>query len=135
MDTGRRSADPSGNVAPRKPTKERRPATPPRGALDFGVRLRHFREAQGLTQEALARGASLSAKFVSQIENGHTNPSIDVVARLVEQGLKLPMSAFFAHDLSDDSRPDLAQLTALLGAQPLAVRRRALRVLKALCEE
>jgi transcriptional regulator with XRE-family HTH domain len=107
----------------------------PRGAIDFGARLRHFREAQGLTQEALARGASLSAKFVSRIENGRTNPSIDVVARLIEQGLELPMSAFFARDLNDDSRADLAQLEALLGSQPLAVRRRALRVLKALCEE
>ena len=129
------SADPSGKVAPRKSKKDRQAATNPRGAIDFGVRLRHFREARGLTQEALARGANLSAKFVSQIENGHTNPSIDVVARLVEQGLELPMSAFFARDLDDDSRADLAQLAAILGSQPLAVRRRALRVLKALCEE
>ena len=132
---GRMSADASGTVATRKSNKKRPAATTPRGALDFGARLRHFREARGLTQEALARSANLSAKFVSQIENGHTNPSIDVVARLVEQGLELPMSAFFARDLGDDARADLAQLVALLGGQPLAVRRRALRVLKALCEE
>jgi XRE family aerobic/anaerobic benzoate catabolism transcriptional regulator len=99
------------------------------------VRLRHFRESQGLTQEALALGANLSAKYVSQVENGHANPSIAVVARLVEHGLELPMSAFFARDLGDDSRADLAQLVALLGGQPLAVRRRALRLLKALCED
>jgi transcriptional regulator with XRE-family HTH domain len=135
MVDGTISADPSGKVAPRKSKKDRQAATTPRGSGDFAARLRHFREARGLTQEALARGASLSAKFVSQIENGHTNPSIDVVVRLVEQGLELPMSAFFARDLGDDSRADLAQLAALLGGQPLAVRRRALRVLKALCEE
>ena len=135
MARARRSADPSGNVAARKSKKDRQRATAPRGGVDFGVRLRHFREARGLTQEALARGANLSAKFVSQIENGHTNPSIDVVARLVEQGLELPMSAFFARDLGDDSRADLVQLVALLGGQPSVVRRRALRVLKALCEE
>ncbi len=129
------SADPSGTVVTRKSRKDRQPATTPRGAADFGTRLRHFREARGLTQEALARAANLSAKFVSQIENGHTNPSIDVVARLVERGLELPLSAFFARDLSDDSRADLAQLLALLGGQHVAVRRRALRVLKALCEE
>ena|SRR5688572_9505489 len=122
-------------MATRKSRRHRQGASTPRGAIDFGARLRHFREARGLTQEALARSASLSAKFVSQIENGHTNPSIDVVVRLVEQGLELPMSAFFARDLSDDSRADLAQLAALLGSQPLTVRRRALRVLKALCEE
>ena len=129
------SADASGDVATRKSSKARQPASTPRGARDFGARLLHFREARGLTQEALARRAGLSAKFVSEIENGRTNPSINVVARLVEDGLELPLSAFFARDLGDDSRADLAQLVALLGGQPLAVRRRALRVLKALCEE
>lgn len=122
-------------MATRKSEKDRQPATTPRGAAAFGVRLRRLREAQGLTQEALARSANLSAKFVSQIENGRTNPSIDVVMRLVEQGLGQPMSAFFARDLGDDSRADLAQLVSLLGGQPPAVRRRALRVLKALCDE
>jgi hypothetical protein len=58
-----------------------------------------------------------------------------LLARLVEAGLELALSAFFARDLSDDTRADLAQLVALLGGQPSAVRRRALRVLKALCEE
>jgi XRE family aerobic/anaerobic benzoate catabolism transcriptional regulator len=129
------SADPSGKVPPRKPNKDRQAATNPRGAIEFGARLRYFRESQGLTQEALAHGANLSAKYVSKVENGHASPSIDVAARLIEQGLTLPMSAFFARDLSDDSRADLAQMAALLGGQPLAVRRRALRVLKALCEE
>ena len=132
---GRTSADPSGTVTSRKPNTDHQAATNPRGAIEFGARLRHFREARGLTQEALAHGAKLSAKYVSQVENGHANPSIDVVARLVEQGLALPMSAFFARDLTDDSRADLAQLAALLGGQSLAIRRRALRILKALCEE
>lgn len=135
MADGGMSADPSGRVALQKSKKDRQAATDARGTIDFGVRLRHFREARGLTQEVLARSANVSAKFVSEIENGHANPSIDVVARLVERGLELPMSAFFARDLGDDSRADLAQLAALLGGQPLAIRRRALRVLKALCEE
>lgn len=90
------SADPSGDVVARSSNEDRKTAAIPRAAIEFGARLRHFREAQGLTQEALARGAGLTAKFVSQIENGHTNPSIEVVTRLVEQGLELPMSAFFA---------------------------------------
>jgi transcriptional regulator with XRE-family HTH domain len=82
----------------------------------------------------LARGANLSARFVSPIENGHTNPSIDVVARLIEQGLALPMSAFFARDLSDDSRADLAQLAAPHGGQSGCSSLRASRV-ESLCEE
>jgi len=129
------SADPSGQVAARKSSKDRQFTTSARAAREFGARLRHFRKARGLTQEAAARAANLSAKFISEIETGGTNPSLAAIVWLVEDGLELPLSAFFAHDLGDDSRADLAQLVALLGGQPAAVRRRALRVLKALCEE
>jgi transcriptional regulator with XRE-family HTH domain len=102
---------------------------------DVAQRLRHFRALAGITQESLARIAKLTPKFVSQIENGHVNPSIAVLARVVHDGLDLPLSAFFAEDMHDDIRSDLAQLSALLAGQPLVVRRRALRVLKALCDE
>jgi transcriptional regulator with XRE-family HTH domain len=102
---------------------------------DVGARLRYFRTTAGITQEALARAAKLTPKFVSQIENGHANPSIGVLARLVEDGLDLPLATFFASDGADDGRDDLAKLVALFASQPATVRRRAFRVLKALCAE
>jgi transcriptional regulator with XRE-family HTH domain len=102
---------------------------------DIARRLRRFREAAALTQETVARRAGVTAKFISEIENAHVNPSVEVVARLVEDGLSIPLSAFFADDQSDEIRGDLAQLAALFGAQTPIVRRRALRVLKAICEE
>lgn len=88
-----------------------------------------------MTQEVLARRADLTSKFVSQIENGHANPSMDVMARLVENGLGVPMSAFFAADDIGDLRDDLAKLEGLFAGQTAQVRRRALRVLHALCDE
>jgi transcriptional regulator with XRE-family HTH domain len=96
--------------------------------------VRRFRDASSLTQEAVARRAGLTAKFISQIENGHANPSIEVVTRLVEAGFAIPLSAFFAAE-SGDVRADLDELAALFGGQPAAQRRRALRVLRALCDE
>jgi transcriptional regulator with XRE-family HTH domain len=102
---------------------------------DVGARLRYFRTSSGITQEVLARSAKLTPKFVSQIENGHVNPSIGVLWRLVEDGLHLPLAAFFAGDAHDDLRDDLARLVALFASQPSPIRRRALRVLKALCVE
>lgn len=102
---------------------------------EVAARLRHFRTTARITQEALARSAKLTPKFVSQIENGHVNPSIGVLARLVENGLNLPLAAFFADDANGDMRDDLAKLVSLFATQPTDVRRRALRVLKALCEE
>jgi transcriptional regulator with XRE-family HTH domain len=106
-----------------------------RRTRDFGGRLRHFRTTSGITQEALARSAKLTPKFVSQIENGHVNPSIGVLSRLVEDGLHLPLAAFFASDTDGDVRDDLANLLSLFSSQPAAVRKRAFRVLKALCAE
>jgi len=102
---------------------------------DFGARLRYFRTTAGITQEALARSAKLTPKFVSQIENGHVNPSIGVLSRLVEDGLHLPLAAFFADGSDGDVRDDLTKLVALFSSQPAGVRKRAFRVLKALCAE
>ncbi|HEY1882876.1 MAG TPA: helix-turn-helix domain-containing protein [Candidatus Cybelea sp.] len=41
------------------------------GALDFGVLLRHHRLAAGLSQEALAERARMSADGISALERGH----------------------------------------------------------------
>jgi transcriptional regulator with XRE-family HTH domain len=87
-----------------------------------------------LTQEAIARRSRTSAKFVSQIENGHSSPSVDLFARIVELGLGVPMSAFFAGD-AESLRDELAQLAALFAGQSAATRKRALRVLRALVDE
>jgi transcriptional regulator with XRE-family HTH domain len=133
MDEGRILPDARGTLPKRSKPPERpeRRRTPPA----IGQRLRQFRESAQMTQESVARRAHLTSKFVSQIENGHANPSIDVVARLVENGLGVPLSAFFAADEPTELRDDLAKLESLFAAQTPVVRRRALRVLKALCEE
>lgn len=104
-------------------------------AAAVAVRVRHFRRAAGITQETLARAAKLTPKFVSQIENGHVNPSIGVLARIVEDGLRLPLAAFFASHEEGDFRPDLAKLITMFANQPLRVRRLAMRVLEAVCDE
>jgi transcriptional regulator with XRE-family HTH domain len=116
-------------------TVKKRKTTATGSPRDVARRLRRFREAADITQEVVAKRARVSAKFISEIENGHVNPSVALVARLVEDGLAIPMSAFFSDDKTDELRGDLSQLAALFGGQPAVVRRRAIRVLKALCEE
>jgi transcriptional regulator with XRE-family HTH domain len=88
-----------------------------------------LRTEVGLTQEALARRAKISSKFVSQIENGRSSPSADLLVRVVELGLGVPLAAFF---LADD---DTAEVAALLSGQSASTRKRALRVLRALCSD
>ena len=103
-------------------------------ALGIGARLRNYRVTARVTQESVASAAKLTPKFLSQIENGHVNPSIGVLTRLVEDGLHLPLAAFFADDGDDaDSRETLVRLTTLLARQPPKVRRLALRIVEVLC--
>lgn len=77
----------------------------------------------------------MTAKFISQVENGHVNPSIGVVARLARDGLNMPLSAFFTECEPGVLTDDLVAATAMLGGQTQDSRHRALRVLRALFDE
>lgn len=102
---------------------------------DVSRRVRAFRTSVKMTQEELGQRARLTQKFISQVENGRANPSIQSLTQIVENGLGMPLSTFFGVDSPGDLRDDLAKLEALFAAQPAVMRRRALRVLQALCDE
>ncbi len=116
----------SRGLVPRAPRKD--PA-----ARAVGQRVRELREAAGLKQDALSRKAKISPQFLSLLENGHANPSIGVVARL-SSALGLPLSAFFSSEAPEALNDDLSAITALVGAQPPAARKQALRFLRAFFE-
>lgn len=103
-----------------------------RHAPDIGQRLQRLRNAIGVTQEEVARRSRITAKFLSQVENGHSSPSVDVFIRIVELGLGTPLGAFLAD--GDEDR-EMAAMRALLAGQPAAMRRRAVRLIKALLDE
>ncbi len=44
--------------------------------------VRHLRAERGVSQEALAVDASVAAPYLSRIENGTVNPTVDVLDRL-----------------------------------------------------
>lgn len=92
-----------------------------------------MREALGITQEEMARRSRLSAKFLSRIENGHSSPSVEVFARVVELGLGIPLAEFFRSEEDEDR--ETAAVRALVARQPAAARRRALRLLRVLFDE
>ena len=83
-----------------------------------------------MTQEALARAAGVTPKFVSQIENGHVNPSIGVLGRLVG-ALRLTFGVFFTWDPHDG---DVSTVVALMHAQPSEFRKRLIRAVEVLCD-
>lgn len=49
----------------------------------LGQALRSAREERKLTQDALADAADVSKKYISNIERGKSNPSYDILYRLV----------------------------------------------------
>jgi transcriptional regulator with XRE-family HTH domain len=64
--------------------QQRRDDAPPSGeeSLPFGQLLRESRQAQALTQEALAERSGLSARTIQHLERGVTRPYRDTVGRL-----------------------------------------------------
>src|SRR6266849_11122546 len=52
------------------------------GGASFGRLLRHWRQARGMSQLALAIEAEISSRHVSFLETGRTQPSRDMVQRL-----------------------------------------------------
>jgi transcriptional regulator with XRE-family HTH domain len=48
----------------------------------FGVALKRVRHKRGLSQEALAEAAGLSANFVGEMERGLKAPGLGVIVRL-----------------------------------------------------
>lgn len=56
----------------------------------FGVLLKQYRQAAGLTQEALAERAGLSARAISDLERGVNRTPRQDTLDLLAQALRLP---------------------------------------------
>lgn len=48
----------------------------------LGRNVRHYRKLRGMTQEALALSADMKRSYVSDIERGARNPSVEALGRL-----------------------------------------------------
>lgn len=59
--------------------------------LELAVTVLQAREAAGMSQKELARGANINVNTIGQIENGTGNPSVKTLARIA-QALNQPLS-------------------------------------------
>ena len=50
----------------------------------FGRRLRELRRAAGLTQRDLARQSRVTRKFIQEVEDGTSNPSLETIVLLAD---------------------------------------------------
>ncbi len=60
----------------------------------FGLRLRSLREERGLSQETFANAARVHRTYLSSVERGQRNVSLDIIMRLAD-ALDLPAAQLF----------------------------------------
>jgi transcriptional regulator with XRE-family HTH domain len=71
-----------------------------RGAI--GARLRHIRQKKGMTMDALATAASIDKGFLSRLERGTKQPSVETVLRL-SAALQVPIGQLFGEQTAEDT--------------------------------
>lgn len=64
----------------------------------FGKRVRELRLAKGLSQEALALKAELDRTYMTGIENGKRNVSIQNIGKVIA-ALEISIQDFFSTDI------------------------------------
>ncbi len=85
----------------------------------FGVLLKEYRLAAGLTQEALAERAGLSARNIQNLERGENHPLADTARVSGRAALPHPLTSFVGRErdigLLRDLVEDGARLVTLVG--------------------
>jgi transcriptional regulator with XRE-family HTH domain len=87
--------------------------------MKIGTTIRGFRLQKGLSQGDIEKRTGLLRCYLSRVENGHTVPSLDTLAKIAG-ALELPLAQLFAEDtlgrqlqsqkLSDDELRFLTQI-------------------------
>ena len=67
---------------------------PPPIRLRFGLRVKELRKASGLSQEAFADKCGFARSYMSRIERGGANPSLDAVEAFAV-ALGVPVQVLF----------------------------------------
>jgi len=67
----------------------------------IGARIRSLREAKGMTQERLAEVMDINAKYLSNIERGKENPTLDMLIKFVDAlGVEMWEIFDFGHEVN-----------------------------------
>jgi transcriptional regulator with XRE-family HTH domain len=65
--------------------------------MQIGVTIRGYRLQKGYSQGDIEKRTGLLRCYLSRVENGHTVPSLDTLAKIAG-ALELPLAEFFAED-------------------------------------
>jgi transcriptional regulator with XRE-family HTH domain len=101
-DVSKRSIGKKGIAAIVKSSSKQGTPAPDKGRTFVGPRLRHMRQEKGMTLEALAAAAGLDKGFLSRLERGAKQPSVETVLRL-SAALEVQVGQLFGERTSKDT--------------------------------
>lgn len=65
--------------------------------MNIGETIRNFRMQKGMSQGDIEKRTGLLRCYLSRVENGHTVPSLDTLAKIASS-LEMPLGQFFAEN-------------------------------------
>ncbi len=79
--------------------------------MNIGETIRNFRLQKGMSQGDIEKRTGLLRCYLSRVENGHTVPSLDTLAKIAES-LEMPLGHFFAENPAENGNgKNLPQLS------------------------
>ncbi len=95
----------------------------------LGARIKEIRRRQRLSQETLGERAGISAQYISNIERGRENPTLDLLIRLAD-ALKVSLADMCDFESLEDRRKVRAAIQQMLKTGDTERLRLAFKVLK-----
>jgi transcriptional regulator with XRE-family HTH domain len=77
--------------------------------MNIGERIRNFRLQKALSQGDIEKRTGLLRCYLSRVENGHTIPSLDTLAKIAT-AMDVPLAQFFADGIPENGSRNLPQL-------------------------
>ena len=78
--------------------------------MNIGETIRNYRLQKGMSQGDIEKRTGLLRCYLSRVENGHTIPSLDTLAKIAG-AMELPLSQFFSESGHSNGNKGLPQLS------------------------
>src|ERR1700756_4981360 len=78
--------------------------------MNIGETIRNYRLQKALSQGDIEKRTGLLRCYLSRVENGHTIPSLDTLAKIAT-AMDIPLAQFFADGIPENENRNLPHLS------------------------
>ncbi|HWR36448.1 MAG TPA: helix-turn-helix transcriptional regulator [Clostridia bacterium] len=78
--------------------------------MNIGETIRNFRLQKGMSQGDIEKRTGLLRCYLSRVENGHTIPSLDTLAKIASS-MDIALAQFFADNSGENAPKNVPQLS------------------------